>query len=213
MTQHDSDLCGTKLHSPSAAENAAPILKVLQEVLHQAPPGACILELGSGTGQHAALFSKSFPAISWQPSDVTNEALQSVRAHIQESKLSNLMEPIFIDIIQGSTLEAPMKKYEFIYCCNVIHITPWKATLGLLEIAQRCLAKGGKLITYGPYLEKGSETALSNVEFDQHLKLMNPDFGLRLVEDIVHEAEKRELTLERKVKMPRDNLMLILRKC
>ncbi len=191
-----------KRHAPATERNRDPIAAVLAETL---PARGTVLEIASGTGEHCAFFAARFPDLVWQPSDPDAEALTSIAAWTEG--LANVRPPLEIDAAQGDFPAA-----DAMLCINMVHISPWEATLGLLAGAGRGLAPGTPLILYGPYRRKGIETAPSNEAFELWLKEKDPRFGLRFVEAVSDAAAPHSLVLERLVEMPANNLMLVYRK-
>ena len=192
--------------SPSTARNREPILNVLQRVL---AAKAKVLELASGAGEHAAYFARAMPDWNWRPSDPEAEARASIAAWIEIESLSNVLAPAAIDVCAdawGVEDEAP---YDALVCINMIHISPWEATLGLMAGAARLLRAGGVLYTYGAYKSGGAHTAPSNETFDAWLKQRDARFGVRGVEDVERAAQARGLRLHEIVEMPANNLSLV----
>jgi SAM-dependent methyltransferase len=194
-----------KRHAPATERNRGPIAAVLRELL---PARGLVLEVASGTGQHAAYFARLFPRLEWQPSDPDLDALTSIEAWSADSSLANLREPIELDAA-GTW---PIDRADAVLCINMVHISPWAATLGLLAGAARLLSTGGSLILYGPYRRSGVRTAESNEAFDRSLKARNPDWGLRALEDVVAAAEADGFVLDRVVEMPANNLSVVFRR-
>jgi Protein of unknown function (DUF938) len=192
---------GVKRHAPAAARNVVPIGDVLAEWL---PETGLVLEIASGTGEHALAFAKRFPNLDWQPSDPDPEALASISAWQSEGP-ANLRPPVQLDVCAS---EWPLGQADAILCTNMVHIAPWDASLGLLGGAQRLLRPGAPLICYGPWLEADVDTAPSNLAFDQSLKARDPRWGLRLVEDFAAEARMRGFNLIGRQAMPANNIML-----
>jgi hypothetical protein len=192
--------------APAAQRNREPIAEVLGEWL---PKQGLVLEIASGTGEHAVYFAERFPALDWQPSDVDPGALASIRAWREHSKLGNLAEPIVLD---ASSPEWPIDRADAVISINMVHISPWSSALGLLDRAACLLQQGAPLILYGPWLSDEIETAASNLQFDSDLKRRNPEWGLRKVEHFEAEAAKRGLALAEIRRMPANNLMLLFRK-
>lgn len=197
---------GARRSAPAALRNREPIAEVLREWL---PASGLVLEIASGTGQHAAFFARAFPALDWQPSDLHPEALQSARAWREEAQLPNLLEPVEID---ASTTKWPVVRADAILSINMVHISPWSSALGLLDGAATLLDRGSPLILYGPWLSRRIETAPSNLAFDSDLKSRDPEWGLRNVEDFASEAKTRGFMLVDQRPMPANNLMLLFRK-
>ncbi len=192
--------------APAALRNREPIADVLREWL---PPSGVVLELASGTGEHAAFFAAQFPALEWQPSDAHAQALGSIRAWRAAAGLANLAAPIAVD---AAASDWPAERADAILCINMIHISPWAAALGLLAGARRLLGPGAPLILYGPWLEAGVDPAPSNVDFDRDLRSRDLEWGLREVEKFASAARKRGLALADRRPMPANNLMLLLRR-
>lgn len=189
-------------HSPAAERNAPPILAALQRLL---PPRGLLLEVASGTGQHAAFCSAGLPDWEWQPTDFDAGALPSIAAWCVER--ANVRAPLRLDVLADPWPEVP-PVVDAIYCANMIHIAPWACTAGLMRGAARHLAPQGLLVTYGPYLEDDVETAPGNVAFDADLKARNPAWGLRRLADVADAARACGLALRERVPMPANNLLL-----
>lgn len=192
---------GVKRKAPAAARNVGPIGDVLE---HWLPDSGCILEIASGTGEHALAFARRFPHLDWQPSDPDPEAIASIVAW-QEEGPANLHPPVRLDVREP---EWPVGGADAILCINMVHISPWAASLGLLDGAARLLAKGAPLILYGPWLEANVDAAPSNLAFDESLKARDPRWGLRFVEDFEAEAGSSGLILAGRREMPANNIML-----
>jgi len=188
-------------HAPAAARNVEPIGDVLADWL---PPKGLVLEIASGTGEHALAFARRFPALEWQPSDPDPEALASIAAW-QADGPSNLQPPLQLDVCDA---QWPLDRADAILCVNMVHISPWETSLGLLDGAERLLSDGAPLILYGPWLEAEVEAAPSNLAFDQDLRARDPRWGLRLVEDFAAEAVSRGLLFASRRAMPSNNIML-----
>lgn len=196
-----------KRHAPATLRNRDAIAQVLANVL---PPSGFVLELASGSGEHICHFAATFPDLRWLPSDPDPAAISSISAWVDEAGLSNLAPPMQID---AATPEAwPIGEADAILCINMVHISHWSATLGLLEGAARLLAEGAPLYLYGPYLQRGVETAPSNVAFDVSLRARESGWGLRWLHDVEDAAEREGFTLERAIDMPANNLSLIFRR-
>lgn len=189
-------------HAPATERNREPIAAVLAEEL---PARGLVLEVASGTGEHCAAFAQLFPSLTWQPSDPDAESRDSIADWC--AGLGNVLPPLAIDAAAG---DWPVERADAILCVNMVHISPWAATLGLLAGARRLLAPGAPLILYGPYRREGVPTAESNEKFELWLKGLNPAFGLRHVEAVSEAA--RGFALDRLVEMPANNLMLIYRR-
>lgn len=190
-------------HSPAAERNAAPILDTLQRLL---PPQGLLLEVASGTGQHAAQCSQGLTGWTWLPSDADAEALPSIRAWC--TGLPTVLQPLHLDVLQPHWPGVP-SQLDAIYCANMIHIAPWACCVGLFEGATRHLAAQGLLVTYGPYLEDEVPTSPGNLAFDADLRMRNASWGLRRREDVEQVAVRAGLALRQRVAMPANNLLLV----
>lgn len=203
---YEAPASGARRSAPAALRNREPIAEVLVEWL---PPRGLLLEIASGTGEHAAFFAERFPKLDWQPSDVHPDALASIGAWCEQAALPNLRRPVLLNAATG---DWPIDRSEAILSINMVHISPWSAALGLLNGAARVLPSGGPLILYGPWIERGVATAPSNLAFDADLKRRDGAWGLRRVQDFAAAAEERGLILEQTRPMPANNLMLLLRR-
>jgi len=190
-------------HSPAAERNAPHILAELQRWL---PASGLMLEIASGTGQHAAAFAAALPGWQWQPTDFDADALPGIADWCAE--LSNVRTPLPLDVL-APTWAGVSAEVDAIYCANMIHIAPWACTEALMRGASRHLAPQGMLITYGPYLEDGVDTAPSNLAFDADLKQRHPAWGLRRLADVARVAGDHGLMLRERVAMPANNLLLL----
>jgi len=194
-----------KRHAPATERNRDAILAVLRDEL---PSSGLVLEVASGSGQHVVHFAAALPALDWQPSDPDPAALVSIESWRQEAGLPNVRPPLRLD----ASADWPVERADAIMCVNMVHISPWEATLGLMKGAGAVLPPGGLLYLYGPYLRENVETAPSNLAFDASLKARDPQWGLRRVEDVIAAAEGEGLVLRRLLEMPANNLSLIFRR-
>lgn len=197
---------GDKRESPAAQRNRAPIAEVLADEL---PERGFVLEIASGTGEHAVHFAAAFPKIEWQPSDPDEDSRASIAAYASEAGLPNLRSPIMLD---ASAPVWPLDHADAILCINMVHISPWEASEGLFAGAARVLPKGAPLVLYGPYLEADVETAPSNLAFDDSLKARDPLWGLRNLAKVDALAARNGFTRTRRVAMPANNLVLVYRR-
>lgn len=197
------DTGAVRKHAPATARNREPIAAVLDVVL---PRSGTVLEIASGSGEHCAFFAERFPALHWQPSDPEPSALASIAAWC--AGLANVAPPLAID---AAAAQWPVERADAMLCVNMVHISPWEATLGLLDGAARVLPDGAPLILYGPYRRAEAQTAPSNEAFDASLRARDSRWGLRDVADVTAEAAARGLSLERLVEMPANNIMLVYR--
>jgi SAM-dependent methyltransferase len=194
------------LSSPAALRNRGPILERLRALL---PPRGLVLEIASGTGEHAVHFASALPGLEWQPSDPSAEARASIAAHAAEARLPNLRPPLALD---AQAWPWPVAHADAVLAVNLVHISPWEATLGLLDGAARVLPEGGVLLLYGPYLEEGVPTAPSNLAFDADLKARDPRWGLRRREAVEEAALGHGLAPAGRFEMPANNLLLGFRR-
>ena len=192
--------------APHVARNTGPILEVLRQTL---PERGLVLELASGSGEQSVAFAHTFSKLLWQPTDPDPSALASIGAWRDSEALPNLLPPLELD---ARSSVWPISSAEAIVCINMVHISPWEATEGLMHGAGRLLEPGAPLYLYGPYRQAGVETAASNEAFDQSLKGRNSEWGLRRLEDVAAEAERHGLVLERTTPMPANNLSLVFRR-
>lgn len=191
-----------KREAPAAHRNREPIREVLARVL---PSTGRVLEIASGSGEHALWFARAFPALAWQPSDPDPAARSSIAAWRAEAGLANLAEPIALDVCAPW----PVEHADAVVCINMIHIAPWEATVALFAGAARVLPAGGLLYLYGPYRFDG-QTAPSNEDFDRSLRSRDPRWGVRDVTELVRVAG--EFVLADTVAMPANNHSLIFRR-
>ncbi|WP_337925379.1 DUF938 domain-containing protein [Croceicoccus gelatinilyticus] len=195
-----------KQYAPATERNSEPIASVLRTIL---PERGVVLEIASGTGEHAVHFARAFPALEWQPTDVSDAALASIAAWRAESGLANVREPLPLDLIDGSW---PVDHADAIFCANMAHIAPWEATVGLFAGAGEVLADGAPLAIYGPFIERDRPTAPSNLAFDANLKARNASWGLREIARLDELASANGLTRASRIEMPANNLMLVYRR-
>ena len=206
QSRYDWSVANGTLTSPSVARNRDPILTLLRRLL---PQTGTVLEIASGTGEHAVHFAAALPHLQWQPTDYDELALSSIAAHRAASGLSNLLAPLMLD---AAAPEWPMERADAIVAINMVHVSPWRVTQGLMAGAGRVLPPGGVLYLYGPYKENGAHTAPSNEAFDQDLRLRNPEWGVRDVGEVADLARANGLDLVERVPMPANNLSLVFRR-
>ena len=199
-------LADDALTAPAVARNREPILAVLRRVL---PAQGTVLEIASGTGEHAVHFAAGLPHLTWQPSDHEARALRSIAAHRAASSLPNLLPPLELD---ATTPVWPLARADAIVSINMIHIAPWAAALGLAAGAARLLAPGSALFLYGPFKVDGHHTAPSNASFDASLKAQDPQWGVRDLGEVADLARHHGFDLIERVAMPANNLSVIFRK-
>lgn len=192
---------GAARHAPATLRNREPLLAVLREHL---PRTGRVLEIGSGTGEHAGFFATAFPDLRFAPTDLGDENLDSIRAHT--AALGNVEAPRVLDARDDGwnvgTLDAML-------AINVIHISPPETLTGLMRGAGAYLRAGGVLVTYGPYRVDGAHTAPSNARFEEWLHSLDPTYGVRDLEDVVAQAADHGLSLRARVAMPANNFSLV----
>lgn len=192
--------------APATLRNREPILEVLRTAL---PDRGLVLEVASGSGEHAVHFARGTPALRWQPSDPSPDARASIAAWVKEEGLTNVLPPLDLDAAADAW---PIAHADAVVCINMIHISPWQATEGLMRGAGRLLAPGQPLYLYGPYRRPGHTLEPSNAAFDADLQRRDPRWGLRELDAVAACAEANGLALERVVEMPANNLSVIFRK-
>ena len=193
-------------HAPAAQRNRDAILEVLRSVF---PESGLVLEVASGTGEHAVHFARLLPGLVWQPSDPDPGARQSISAWIAAEKLENVREPLELD---AASEEWPIDRADAMVCINMIHISPWESTEGLMRGAGRILDSGAPLCLYGPYRRAGRPLEPSNEAFDQDLRRRDSRWGLREVDKVAECAARNGFEHVGTVEMPANNLTLIFRK-
>lgn len=201
MTQDDS-----RQFAPATQRNREPILAVLREVL---PAQGLVLEVASGSGEHAVHFASAFPGLIFQPSDPDQAALASIDAWARESTLPNLRPAIRLDAIAPRW---PITEADAILCINMIHISPWAATEGLIRRAAQILPANGPLYLYGPYRQHDVPLAASNAVFDDSLRRRNPKWGLRELGAVAELARAAGFGEPEVTTMPANNLSVVFRK-
>ena len=195
------------LASPAVARNTGPILAVLKAHL---PARGRVLEIAAGSGEHAVAFAGALPGLDWTPSDPSPEARASITAWAETAGLPNLRAPLALDMLDPATW--PAEPMQAMVCINMIHISPWAATEGLMALAGRTLASGGLLVLYGPYREAETPLAPSNAAFDASLKARDPAWGLRDRAEVEALARSQGLVPTLRIEMPANNLMLLFRR-
>ncbi|MGP9818742.1 DUF938 domain-containing protein [Salinarimonas sp. NSM] len=206
MSEEDDAPPPGALVAPAAARNRGPILAVLRRVL---PPTGVVLEIASGTGEHAVHMARALPGLTWLPSDPDPQARASIDARRAHADLANLEPPIALDAAAPGW---PVARADAVVSINMIHIAPWEAGLGLMAGAGRLLPPGAPLVLYGPFNLEGRFTAPSNAEFDASLKARDRRWGIRDVADVAAAAAVRDLSLVERVDMPANNMMLVFRR-
>jgi len=170
------------------------------------PPRGLVLEVASGSGEHAAYFAKMLPTLLWQPTDPDPRALASIAAHRTAADAPNLLSPLWLDAMSE---QWPVQRADALVCINMIHITPWAACKGLMTGAERTLRSSGVLYLYGPYQINGRHTAQSNQEFDAWLRTQNAQWGVRGIAEVTDLAHRHGFSLAETIPMPANNLSVI----
>jgi hypothetical protein len=183
-----------------------PILEVLRPLL---PARGLVLEIASGSGEHVVAFARALPNLVWQPSDPSPEARASIASWLAAEALPNIRAPLDLDVVRASW---PIDAADAILCINMIHISPWRATEGLMRGAAALLPPGGLLYLYGPYFQRDVPTAPSNMAFNADLRMRDPDWGLRELDAVEECASSHGLWLEQAVAMPANNLSVVFRR-
>ncbi len=201
-----SEVSDRRLHYPHVARNREPILAVLRRIL---PSQGLLLEVASGSGEHAVYFAQKLPALFWQPTDPDERALASIAAHRSAAAVPNMLPPLHLDVLSERW---PVERADAVICNNMIHIAPWSACEGLIAGAERVLPESGLLYLYGPYKIDGRHTAPSNQAFDAQLRSQNAAWGIRDLDDVKALAERDGFALAETVRMPANNLSVIFRR-
>ncbi len=194
-----------KQFSEACERNKQVILKTIKPLLKNKHS---VLEIGSGTGQHAVHFAKRLPHLQWQPSDLEENHL-SINAWIAESGASNVQAPLELDTTANHW---PATHFDAVYSANTAHIMPWNAVQEMFDGASSILAADGVLMLYGPFNYNGEFTSESNRQFEDWLKQVNPCRGIRDFEAVNKLAEQNRLSLEQDHEMPANNRLLVWRK-
>ena len=196
-------------HAPATLRNREPILAVLKRVL---PATGVLLEIASGSGEHAAFIVPRLPlGLQWQPSEASVDALADIDAYAREAVCSRIHPAILLNTCNA---DWPVQSAEAALCCNMVHIAPWEAAEGLFAGSSRILANGAPLILYGPFKRNGVHTAPSNQSFDDGLRARDPHLGVRCLEtELVPLGKKSGFALDEVVAMPANNLTIIFRRC
>ena len=194
------------LIAPAVARNRESILSLLRDAL---PKHGMVLEIASGSGEHAVHFAAALPKLIWQPSDVDPVALRSILAHRALVELPNLNAPVELDV---KAVEWPIAQADAVVCINMLHIAPWSAAQGLMAGTGRVLPAGGVLYLYGPFQEKGRHTAPSNAAFDGSLRARNSEWGVRDLGEVAALAMSHGLELVGRFQMPANNLSVTFRR-
>ena len=193
-------------HAPATARNRGPILDVLRSIL---PSSGTVLEVASGTGEHVVHFARALPMLKWHPSDPSSEARRSIDAWIAAEGLANVRSPLDLDAACDNW---PIDHATAVVCINMIHISPWTSTEGLMRGASLILDAGAPLYLYGPFRRATRPIEPSNAAFDEDLRGRDPRWGLRDLDEVAACAASYELVLDHEIEMPANNLSVIFRR-
>lgn len=200
----------SRQYAPATQRNREPILEALLQAL---PPTGTVLEIASGTGEHATFFAPRLFPRKWIPSDPNPRHRDSIAAWSKYLPCENLYPPLDIDVRDSVwSVEKDISNITAIVNINMIHISPWSACLGLMAGAGRVLLSGGILYLYGAFKQNGKHTAPSNEAFDEYLRSQNPEWGLRNLEDVVAVANSHNFTLLKTWQMPANNLSVVFQR-
>ncbi|MGF1611885.1 MAG: DUF938 domain-containing protein [Kiloniellales bacterium] len=192
-----------RLYAPATQRNRYPILDVLERVL---PRDGLVLEVASGSGEHAVWFAQRLRPLQWQPSDADPDMRCSIAAHAGDAGCATLLPPLALDVTDP---DWPITAADAVVCINLLHIAPWAAAQGLMDGTARLLPAGGVLYLYGPFKGGGRDTAPSNEAFDASLRTQSPDWGLRELKAVGELAASHGLVLREVIEMPANNLSLV----
>lgn len=201
-----------KLDAASFHRNKQPMLEVLRELLGDGSKQ--VLEIASGSGQHGPFFTSALPGLTWWPSDISDDAIASINAWTSHLNSKSVMAPQKLDVTcdkwrNGEAYDNWPLRFDAVLSMNMIHISPYAATTGLIEGAAKRLVEGGLLIFYGPFKRGGKHTAPSNEAFDQSLKARNGAWGIRDLEEVSSIAGANKLQLQQIVNMPANNFVIV----
>ncbi len=197
-----------KRESPAAERNRSPIFEILNPLMQ---PGVRVLEIASGTGQHADHICRQRTDIIWQASDPDEESAQSIQSYQEDCGNSAFRSPLRWSVLDPLPL-ALKTSFDIVVNINMIHIAPWEVCLALLDHTKTWLSPGGTLFFYGPFFVKDQPTAESNLAFHQSLRERNPEWGLRDLDLVIEEARSRNLRWQKTVGMPANNLSIVFQK-
>jgi SAM-dependent methyltransferase len=195
----------TQSFSPAADRNKYPIYRVLTALL---PPRARVLEVGSGTGQHAAFFTRQRPDLEWWATD-QDHRVDDLKA---VARSSGMPPPFRVQALDVGRNQWPEARFDMLYSANTLHIMPWSHTACLIEGAVRVLVPGGLLACYGPFKEHGRHNADSNARFDRDLRARDPEMGIRDLADIRQLGERSALPVRAEISLPANNRLIVFEK-
>lgn len=192
----------TKLYSAACERNREPILDVLRNVL---PDHGQVLEIGSGTGQHAVYFGARLPRLTWQASDLPRNH-PSIHAWLEEARLPNVLPPLALDVAGTDWPEQP---FDGVFTANTCHIMAWEEVRSMFANAASVLRPGGVFCVYGPFNYRRAFTSESNAQFDASLRSQTPHMGIRDAEQVMALAEQNGFRLVRDEAMPANNRLIV----
>jgi len=211
MTTQDA-----RQYAPATQRNSEPILEVLLQVL---PESGTILEIASGTGEHAVFFASKLRDCLWLPTDANPQSRASIISWTEHNVCNNVYAPLDLDVrepvwaVENDAFDwLNTQPIVAIVNINMIHISPWSACLGLMAGAGRILKAGGILYLYGPFKQGGKHTAASNAAFDEYLHTENLEWGVRNLDDVIAVASAQNLTLKQIYQMPANNLSVVFQR-
>lgn len=195
-------MMSSRPHASAASRNTAPILEVLT---HELQDCSSVLEVGSGTGQHAVSIAAEFGNLRWQPTDL-RQNLAGIRAWIEHTNSQNVADPIELDVLESA---APTERYDAVFSANTAHIMCYEAVSKMIEMVGEVLEPGGRFFLYGPVKLDGRHTTDSNAAFDRSLRSRNPRMGVRDLGDLKELAVACKLTWKRLYAMPSNNFLIV----
>lgn len=193
------------LHYPATRRNREPIRNALANVL---PPTGLVLEIASGSGEHAVFFAPAFPGLIWQPSDREPSLLASIQAHAAASAAANIRPPVLLDIDRGPW---PVPAADAVIAINMLHVAPSSAGAALFAGAAAILPPRAPVFLYGPFKRGGRHTAPSNEAFDRSLRMQDARWGVRDLDEVAAVAAGHGFALDRVIDMPANNLGVVFR--
>lgn len=195
-----------RLDAPAFHRNCEPIWQAISPLL---PNDGAVLEIGSGTGQHATSYARRTPRLTWHPTDIVDSHLASIDAWRRHAGLANVQPPQRVDLLDADWTWRPGGPLAALLCINVLHISPWAVSQNLIAGAARLLQPDGKLFVYGPFMRDGEHTAPSNAAFDASLRTRDPAWGVRDTRDLAALASAQKLLLTDIIPMPSNNFVLV----
>lgn len=196
----------SRLFAPATQRNRDPILAVLRKIL---PPSGTVLEIASGSGEHVIHFARHLPDLTFQPTDPVVDNLRSIGGWVASSNIPNILPPLRLATTDHPW---PVTTADAILCINMIHISPWGSTVGLMQGAAQLLKPGAALYLYGPYQRDGRQTAPSNEAFHHMLQNQNPEWGVRDLAAVTDLARAAGFSGPDITEMPANNLSLVFRR-